>query len=117
MLEEISSSRWIVEASKPVVSVIRLAARPVGAASRMVKFSDSKKCSIALIVVVLPVPGPPVMMKSPFLTAQTTACSCSFESSMELAFEIRASRTFMSSSSSLNFTLRSMSFRAAASSV
>ena len=30
-----SSSRWMVLASKPVASVIRLAARPVGAHSRM----------------------------------------------------------------------------------
>ena len=37
-----SSSLWIVEASYPVVSVIRLAARPVGAARRIVRFSDSK---------------------------------------------------------------------------
>ena len=38
--------------------------------------SVSKYFIIALIVVVLPVPGPPVMINSPFLTASITARFC-----------------------------------------
>ena len=71
-----SRSRWIVTASQPVASVIRLAARPVGAARRISMSSVSKYRIMALIVVVLPVPGPPVMTSTPFFTASTTAFRC-----------------------------------------
>ena len=63
----ISNIRWIVIASYPVASVIRFAALPVGAAKRISNPSCSKYWIIPLIVVVLPVPGPPV---------KTTILSC-----------------------------------------
>ena len=54
------SKRWMVLASCPVASDIRLAARPVGAASAIFFFRASKSAIRPLIAVVLPVPGPPV---------------------------------------------------------
>ncbi len=78
---ESSSRRWMVLASCPVVSFIRFAARPVGAASKISMPSASKKLMIALIVVVFPVPGPPVSKESPLLAAVRTACAwCSSSS-------------------------------------
>ena len=56
-----SSRRWIVEASFPVISVMRLAARPVGAVSNVLSPSSSYMARMARREVVLPVPGPPVM--------------------------------------------------------
>ena len=64
-----SKSRWMVFDSLPVASDIRFAARPVGAARRISISSCSKYRMIVLIVVVFPVPGPPVMIKRPWLTA------------------------------------------------
>ena len=53
-----SSRRWIVLASIPVLSVSRLAARPVGAHSRgFTAFAHSTR-RMALSSVVLPTPGP-----------------------------------------------------------
>ena len=72
-----SSIRWMVLASYPVASVIRLAARPVGAARRISIPSISKYRMIVLMVVVLPVPGPPVITSRPLFTASYTAFSCS----------------------------------------
>ncbi len=57
----VSSSRWIVLASTPVLSDSRLAARPVGAQSAIVTVFASKIFRIELTSVVLPTPGPPVM--------------------------------------------------------
>ena len=58
-----SSIRCMVLASYPVISLIRFAALPVGAARKMSRPSSSKYLIILLIVVVLPVPGPPVITK------------------------------------------------------
>jgi len=73
-LPQISSSLWIVCASYPLVSAIRFAARPVGAARRISRPSISKYLIMVLIVVVFPVPGPPVITINPFKTALWTAC-------------------------------------------
>src|SRR5256886_5702928 len=58
-----SSNRWMVLASKPVASVRRLAARPVGAHSNSSVPFAARMRRIALTMVVLPTPGPPVMTK------------------------------------------------------
>ena len=55
-----SRRRWIVFASRPVASVIRFAARPVGAASRILSPNARYAAMIPCVVVVFPVPGPPV---------------------------------------------------------
>ena len=57
---ENSSRRCIVFASRPVVSLSRLAARPVGAVKAMRLPSASNSRIMPTVVVVLPVPGPPV---------------------------------------------------------
>ena len=57
----ISSKRWIVFASKPVVAVSRFAARPVGAHSRHFMPLARRISRIEFTSVVLPTPGPPVM--------------------------------------------------------
>ena len=51
----------MVFASNPVASVIRLAARPVGAQSSMLTPFAARMRRIAFTMVVLPTPGPPVM--------------------------------------------------------
>ena len=56
-----SNSRWMVLASKPVASVMRLAARPVGAHSKMSVPLAARMRRMALTMVVFPTPGPPVM--------------------------------------------------------
>ncbi len=56
-----SRRRCMVEASRPVSSLMRLAARPVGAVSNAVSPILSYSDRIARIEVVLPVPGPPVI--------------------------------------------------------
>ncbi len=66
-------SRWMVFASRPVVSAILFAARPVGAARATRNPSASKTLSIVLTVVVFPVPGPPVRTTTELLTAFSTA--------------------------------------------
>ncbi len=68
-----SRRRCMVFASYPVASVIRLAARPVGAARRISISSSSKYRIIVLMVVVFPVPGPPVIIRRPLFTASATA--------------------------------------------
>ena len=57
----VSSRRWIVLASRPVLSVKRFAARPVGAQSAIVTALAIRIFSSELTRVVLPTPGPPVM--------------------------------------------------------
>ena len=59
-----SSRRWIVFASNPVASLIRFAARPVGAQSRISTPLADRMRRIALTIVVLPTPGPPVMTEA-----------------------------------------------------
>ena len=51
----------MVLASKPVASVMRLAARPVGAQSSRLTLFAARMRRIELTIVVLPTPGPPVM--------------------------------------------------------
>ena len=62
----ISSRRWIVFASKPVVSVSRFAARPVGAHSRHFTPLARRIIRMEFTSVVLPTPGPPVMTTTRF---------------------------------------------------
>ena len=68
-----SSSRWIVFASNPAASVIRLAARPVGAQSSRVTPLAARMRRMALTMVVLPTPGPPVMTNALEVRARRTA--------------------------------------------
>ena len=68
-----SSSRWIVLASMPVVSNRRFAARPVGAHNRHLTFLALKTGRIAFARVVLPTPGPPVMMSDRLVSACLSA--------------------------------------------
>ena len=63
-------------ASCPQVSLIRLAARPVGAVSAKEIFSLRKMSVMALMTVVLPVPGPPVTTVTPPDTASRMARFC-----------------------------------------
>src|SRR6266567_6802206 len=56
----------MVLASKPVVSESRLAARPVGAHNWQRTFLARRMSRMALTKVVLPTPGPPVMMSARF---------------------------------------------------
>ena len=73
LLGSTSSSRWMVLASKPVASVIRLAARPVGAQSRRLVPFAARIRRIALTIVVLPTPGPPVMTSTLAIRASRIA--------------------------------------------
>ena len=93
-----SSMRWIVRASNPVVSLILFAARPVGAARKMSMPSISKYRMIVLIVVVLPVPGPPVMTKRPFRTASFTACTWCSSNCIPVCFSMLWIRCSISAS-------------------
>ena len=68
-----SSRRWIVFASNPVASLIRLAARPVGAHSRISTPLADRMRRIELTIVVLPTPGPPVMTETLEESAARTA--------------------------------------------
>ena len=68
-----SSSRCTVFASTPVVSLRRLAARPVGAASRTETRFARRIRSRLLTSVVFPTPGPPVMMQTLLRTITVTA--------------------------------------------
>jgi len=55
---------------------MRFAALPVGAASLILSFSLEKILIIAFIIVVLPVPGPPVITTTLFSTEHLNASSC-----------------------------------------
>ena len=73
LLGSTSSSRWMVLASNPVASVMRLAARPVGAQSRMSVPFAARMRRIALTMVVFPTPGPPVMTSTLDISASRIA--------------------------------------------
>ena len=60
-----SRRRWMVFAYRPVVSVIRLAALPVGAASNIRRPFFSRMRMMPFTSVVFPVPGPPVIESPP----------------------------------------------------
>ena len=66
-----------MDAGSPVVSDIRFAARPVGAASTMLSFAADARRTISETTVVLPTPGPPVMIENADAPAVSTARSCS----------------------------------------
>ena len=72
----ISRSLWIVLASLPVDSVILFAALPVGAPRSTLIPLFSYMWMIAFIIVVLPVPGPPVIISIPLLNAPIIASFC-----------------------------------------
>ena len=65
----------MVLASKPVASVMRLAARPVGAHSTTSPSWD-RRLMMQLMMVVLPVPGPPVITSTPVSRAEMMAWRC-----------------------------------------
>ena len=67
----------MVCASLPVISERRWAARPVGAASRMVLPMARHKATIVRVVKVLPQPGPPVRISRREEAASSTARRCS----------------------------------------
>jgi exodeoxyribonuclease V alpha subunit len=62
LLGSVSSRRWMVFASRPVLSDKRFAARPVGAQSAIETALAIRIFSTELTRVVLPTPGPPVMI-------------------------------------------------------
>ena len=66
-------SRWIVLASTPVASVMRLAARPVGAQSNSRTPLAARILRIELTIVVLPTPGPPVTTSAFAISARRIA--------------------------------------------
>ena len=66
-----------MQASADVASLMRLAARPVGAASFTASPARLRTASMALSTVVLPTPGPPVTMKTAARAASSTAARCS----------------------------------------
>ena len=70
------SMRWMVDASMPHSSLMRFAARPVGAARYVSSSSSSYMASTALSMVVFPVPGPPVMTSMRFFAARAIASRC-----------------------------------------
>ncbi len=63
----------MVLASKPVASFMRLAARPVGAPSRSLTPFAERMRKMALTMVVLPTPGPPVTTSTLEASAVATA--------------------------------------------
>ncbi len=72
-----SSRRWMVEAGRPVASERRLAALPVGAARATAGISPATRPRMKRMMVVLPVPGPPVMTSTLWARAGSTAARCS----------------------------------------
>ncbi len=69
----------MVLAGLPVTSLMRFAARPVGAASATLSPSSSNSWRIPFRVVVFPVPGPPVRIK------QTALNGGDYRLSLEIA--------------------------------
>ena len=66
----------MVDAVCPVSSLSRLAARPVGAHSATRSACASYRLKMALTVVVLPVPGPPVSTITRLESASRIASRC-----------------------------------------
>src|SRR5512136_1887363 len=62
---------------------MRLAALPVGAANMILALMADKIFRMALMMVVLPVPGPPVITMTLFSAARWTASICLSASVME----------------------------------
>ena len=81
----ISSSLCIVFASFPVVSVILLAALPVGAHNTYFLSKFSNISIIHFIIVVFPVPGPPVITVMLLFKDTEIASFCSSDNSMLLS--------------------------------
>src|SRR5262245_33959204 len=75
-----SNRRWMVLASSPVVSVRRLAARPVGAHSSTSIFFALRIWRILVTIVVFPTPGPPVITVTLLWSAVAMASRCEGES-------------------------------------
>src|SRR5271157_4545123 len=103
-----SRSRWIVLASTPVASVMRLAARPVGAHSNSLTFLAPRILRIELTIVVLPTPGPPVITSAFAVSASRIAALWLSASCRPLRFSTQG-RAFSSSihdQGSLPFTMR-----------
>ena len=71
------SAEWTVRARTPLASVIRTAARPVGATSRTRARWATAADAIDLIEAVLPVPGPPVITDRRCSKAAASAPRCS----------------------------------------
>src|SRR5680860_572332 len=75
-LRSTSRVRWIVLGSNLVASVMRFAARPVGAqSSRVTPFADRMR-RIELTMEVFPTPGPPVMTRTFDTRASRIAATC-----------------------------------------
>ena len=81
-----SSIRWMVLASKPVASVMRLAARPVGAHSRISVPFAARTRRMALTMVVLPTPGPPVITSTLDISASLIAATWLSASARPMCF-------------------------------
>ena len=75
-LKVMPRQRWMVWASREHSSLIRLAARPVGASSSTVRPMRSSRVTVPRVEVVLPVPGPPVSSSTPLRAASSTARRC-----------------------------------------
>ena len=105
--DTLSSSRgrslkteWMVEAAKPELSVILLAALPVGARKSCLSLPLMARSTSAItfMVVVFPVPGPPVMIDIFDEKALRTAPFWDASSSIPLSCFERYPRAFLLSS-------------------
>jgi hypothetical protein len=76
----------MVFASKPVASVMRLAARPVGARSTSLTPFAASMGRMALTIVVLPTPGPPVMTRTLDISASRIAATWLSASASSIRF-------------------------------
>ena len=85
-----SSRRCMVIAGFPDASSMRLAALPVGAASAVSRPAKSNIFTSVFMIVVLPVPGPPVIIVMLFARQASIALCCSAESSTSPPLSERA---------------------------